>query len=121
MPKRLLDGLALFGRARLDVTIPTGPVRRTQGRDAVNLLDMSDPPRFRDEAVMLLHELLDLGVRGRFRPPRSCLPEITPISATSTVVTASGRLGRLRKGFMWQPRLAMLLLVLDERVEERLQ
>jgi hypothetical protein len=37
------------------------------------------------------------------------------------VVTASGRLGRLRKGFMWQPRLAMLLLVLDERVEERLQ
>ena len=47
--------------------------------------------------------------------------KITLISATSTVVTASGRLGRLRKGFMSQPRLAMLLLVLDERVEERLQ
>jgi hypothetical protein len=47
--------------------------------------------------------------------------KIPLISATSTVVTASGRLGRLRKGFMWQPRLAMLLLVLDERVEERLQ
>src|SRR5881296_680280 len=64
MPKRLFDRLTLFGRARLDVTIPTGPVRPTQRRYAVNLLDMSDPPCFRDEAVVALHELLNLGVRG---------------------------------------------------------
>src|SRR5213596_785035 len=64
MPKRLFDRLTLFGRARIDVTIPTGPVRPTQRRYAVNLLDMSDPPRFRDEAVVALHELMNLGVRG---------------------------------------------------------
>src|SRR2546425_10599854 len=68
MPKRLFDRLTLFGRARLDVTITTGPVRPTQGRYAVNLLAMSDPPSFRDEAVVMLHELLNLGVRGHFRP-----------------------------------------------------
>jgi hypothetical protein len=68
MPKRLLDRLTLFGRAWLDVTIPTGSVRATQRRYAVNLLDMSDPPRFRDEAVVMLHELLNLGVRGHFMP-----------------------------------------------------
>jgi len=64
MPKRLFDRLTLFGWARLDVTITTGPVRPTQRRYAVNLLDMSDPPSFRDEAVVMLHELLDLVVRG---------------------------------------------------------
>jgi hypothetical protein len=52
MPERLFDRLALFLRARLDVTIVTGAVRLTQCRDAVNLFDMSDPPRFRDEAVV---------------------------------------------------------------------
>src|SRR2546422_699524 len=66
MPKRLFDRLTLFGRARLDVTITTGPVRPTQRWYAMNLLDMSDPPRFRDEAVVMLHELLNLGVRGHF-------------------------------------------------------
>src|SRR5439155_23619860 len=66
IPKRLFDRLTLFGRARLDVTITTGPVRPTQRRYAMNLLDMSDPPRFRDEAVVMLHELLNLGVRGHF-------------------------------------------------------
>src|SRR5437660_11047154 len=71
MPKRLLDRLTLFGRAWLDVTIPTGSVRPTQRRYAVDLLDMSDPPRFRDEAVVTLHELLNLGVRGHFMPSRS--------------------------------------------------
>src|SRR5207245_10903794 len=68
MPKRLFDRLTLFGRARLDVTIPTGAVRLTQRRYAVNLLDMGDPPRFRDEAMMTLHELLNLVVRGHFLP-----------------------------------------------------
>src|SRR5256712_11769971 len=68
MPKRLFDRLTLFGRARLDVTITTGPVRPTQRRYAMNLLDMSDPPRFRDEAMVTLHELLNLGVRGHFMP-----------------------------------------------------
>jgi hypothetical protein len=66
MPKRLFDHLALFRRGRLDVTIATGPVRPTQRRYLVNLLDMSDPSRFRDEAVVMLHELLNLGVRGHF-------------------------------------------------------
>jgi len=42
MPKRLFDRLTLFGRARLDVTIPTGPVRPTQRRDAVNFLGVSE-------------------------------------------------------------------------------
>src|SRR5207244_11853342 len=76
MPKRLLDRLTLFGRAWLDVTIPTGSVRPTQRRYAVNLLDMSDPPRFRDEAVVMLPELLSLGVRGHCMPSTivpSCL------------------------------------------------
>jgi hypothetical protein len=68
MPKRLFDRLTLFGRTWLDVTLPTGPVRATQRRYAVNLLDVSDPPRFRDEAVVTLHELLNLGVRGHFMP-----------------------------------------------------
>jgi len=74
MPKRLFDCLTLFGRARLYVTIPTGPVRPTQRRHAVNLLDMSDRPHFWDEAVVMLHELLNLGVGGDFMPPRSYLP-----------------------------------------------
>src|SRR5438876_4064797 len=68
MPKRLFDRLPLFGRARLDVTIATGALRSTHGRYAVNLLDMSDPSRFRDEAVVTLHELLNLGGRGHFMP-----------------------------------------------------
>src|SRR2546425_684466 len=53
-----------------------GSARPTQRRYAVNLLDMSDPPRFRDEAVVMLHELLNLGVRGHFMPSTivpSCL------------------------------------------------
>jgi hypothetical protein len=66
MPKRLFDRLALFRRARLDVAIATGPVRPTQRRDAVNFLDMSDPSRFGDKAVVTLHELLNLGVCGHF-------------------------------------------------------
>jgi len=53
MPKRLFDRLTLFWRARLDVTAATGPVRPTERRYAVNLLDMSDPPRFRDEALFM--------------------------------------------------------------------
>jgi hypothetical protein len=68
MPKGLFDRLTLFGRARLDVTIPTGPVRPPQRRYAVNLLDMKDPPRFGDEAVVTLHELLNLRVRRHFLP-----------------------------------------------------
>src|SRR5437879_2046419 len=35
MPKRLFDRLTLLGRARLDVTITTGPVRPPQRRYAV--------------------------------------------------------------------------------------
>jgi len=66
MPKRLFDRLALFLRARLDVTTATGPVRPTQRRYTVNLFDMSDPSRFRDEAVVTLHEFPNLGVRGHF-------------------------------------------------------
>jgi hypothetical protein len=46
MPKRLFDRLALFLRARLDVTIVAGPVGLAQRRYAVNLLDMRDPSRF---------------------------------------------------------------------------
>jgi hypothetical protein len=68
MPKRLFDRLALFLRARLDVTTATGPVCPTQRRYAMNFLDMSDPPRFRDEAVVTLHEFPNLGVRGHFMP-----------------------------------------------------
>ena len=59
MPKRLFDRLTLFGRARLDVTTAAGPVRFTQRRYAVNLLDMRDPSRLRDEAVVTLHELAE--------------------------------------------------------------
>jgi hypothetical protein len=55
MPKRLFDRLTLFGWAWLDVTIPTGPVHPTERRYAVNLLDMSDPPHLRDEAVVTLY------------------------------------------------------------------
>src|SRR3989441_7599400 len=64
MSKRLFDRLTLFGRARLDVTIATGALRPTHGGYAVNLLDVSDPSRFRDEAVVTLHELLNLGGGG---------------------------------------------------------
>src|SRR2546422_5451070 len=67
MPKRLFDRLTLFGRARLDVTIATGALRPTHGRYAVDLFHVSDPSRFRDEAVATLHELLNLGGRGHFR------------------------------------------------------
>jgi hypothetical protein len=68
MPKcRSASSIAtLFGWARLDVTIPTGPVRPTKRRYTVNLLDVSDPPHFRDEAVLPLYELLNLGARGHF-------------------------------------------------------
>ena len=62
MPKRLFDRLALFLRARLDVAIVAGPVGLTQRRYVVNLLDMRDPSRFWNEAVVTLHELLNLGV-----------------------------------------------------------
>ena len=68
MPKRLFDRLTLVGRARLEVTIATGASRPTHGRYAMNLLDVSDPSRFRDEAVVTLHELLNLGRRGYFVP-----------------------------------------------------
>jgi hypothetical protein len=68
MPKRLFDRLTLFGRAWLDVTISTGPVRPPQRRYAMKLLNMEDPPRLRDEAVVTLHELLNLGVRRHFLP-----------------------------------------------------
>src|SRR5438094_2139686 len=64
MPKRLFDRLTLVGRARLDVTIATGALRPTHGRYAVNLLDVSDPSRLRDETVVTLHELLNLGGGG---------------------------------------------------------
>jgi len=64
MPERLFDRLALFLRARLDVTIVAGSIGLTQRRYAVNLLDMRDPTCFRNEAVVTLHELLNLGVRG---------------------------------------------------------
>jgi hypothetical protein len=69
MPKRLFDGLTLFGRARLDVTITPGALRPTQRRYAVNFFDMDDPPRLRNEAVVTLHELLNFDVRGHFLPP----------------------------------------------------
>ena len=49
---RCFDRLALFLRARLDVAIVAGSIGLTQRRYAVNLFDMSDPPRFRDEAVV---------------------------------------------------------------------
>src|SRR5438094_10015608 len=68
MPKRLLDRLTLFGRAWLDITIPTGSVHPTQRRYAVNLLDMSDPPRVLDEAVVMLQELVNRGLRGGCTP-----------------------------------------------------
>jgi hypothetical protein len=66
MPERFFDRLALVLRARLDVAIVTGAGRLTQRRYAVNLFDMRDPSRFRDEAVVMLHELLNLDVRGHF-------------------------------------------------------
>lgn len=69
MAKRLFDRLPLFRWARFDVTIQTRPSCFTQRRYTVNLLDMGDPTRLRDEAVVTLHELLDLGVRGHFVPP----------------------------------------------------
>src|SRR6266404_3207492 len=68
MAKRLFDRLALFGRARFDLPIPTSPVRPPQRRYAVNLLDMSDPTRLWDEAMATLYEPLDLAVRGHFMP-----------------------------------------------------
>ena len=68
MAKRLFDRLALFGRARFDLPITTSPVRPPQRRYAVNLLDMSDPTRLRDEAMATLYEPLDLAVRGHFMP-----------------------------------------------------
>jgi len=54
MPKRLFDCLPLLGRAGLQMTTPTGPLRPAQRQYAVNFLDMGDPPRFRDEAVVML-------------------------------------------------------------------
>jgi len=68
LPKGLFDRLTLLGRARLDVTFTMRPVRPPQRRYAVSFLDMRDPSRFRDEAVVALHELLNLGVRGHFLP-----------------------------------------------------
>src|SRR5260370_14351968 len=68
MAKRLFDRLALFGRARFARPIPTSPVRPPQRRYAVNLLDMSDPTRLRDEAMVPLYEPLDLAVGGHFMP-----------------------------------------------------
>jgi len=68
MAKRLFDRLALFGWARLDVTTAAGPVRFTAHRYAV--FHMRDPSRLRDEAVVTLHELLNLGVRGHFSAKR---------------------------------------------------
>ena len=61
--QRLFDRLALFLRAPLNVTIVTGAVRLTQRRGAVSLLDVRDPSRFRGEAMVTLHELLNLGTR----------------------------------------------------------
>ncbi len=58
VPKRLFDGLALFGRARFDATTLAGAVRCTARRQAPKRLDMSDLPGPRDEAVMLLNDLL---------------------------------------------------------------
>jgi len=69
VPKRLFDGLALFGRARFDATTLPGAVRCPARRQASKRLDMSDPTGLRDEAVMLLNELLYLNV-GR----HSCHP-----------------------------------------------
>jgi hypothetical protein len=43
MLERPFDRLAPFRWARLDVTIATGPVRPAQRREAVNLLDVSEP------------------------------------------------------------------------------
>src|SRR5438046_718649 len=69
MPKRLFDRFTLFGWARLDPAIATDALCPTHGGYATNLLDVSDPSRFRDEAVVTLHERLDLGGRGHFMPP----------------------------------------------------
>jgi len=68
MPERLFDRFPFFWWARLDIAATTGPARPPQRRHAVNLLDMSDPPRFWDEAVVTLHELLNLDVRGHTMP-----------------------------------------------------
>ena len=99
MPKRLLDRLSLFGRARLDVTIATGAARSPQRRYTVNLLDMSDPSHFRDEAVATLHELLDLGVRGHFIAPYAISFAIANAAAAAspptTPVCQALRKGRL--------------------------
>jgi hypothetical protein len=75
MPERLFDRL-LFGWARLDSTIPTGPFRLTQRRDIVDLLNVRDPPSFRDEAVATLYELLNLDIRGH-----SCLHDGNRVAA----------------------------------------
>src|SRR6266849_3256653 len=93
MPKRLLDRLPLVGRARLNVTIATGALRPTHGRYAVNLLDMSDPPRCRDEAVVMLHKLLNLGVRGHFMPSTivpSCMRGTYGAGVTDFVAGVAG-------------------------------
>src|SRR5712664_1788785 len=62
VPKRLFDDLALLGRARYDAPATTGAVRRSARRQAPKRLDMSDPTRLRDEAVMPLNEVLYLAV-----------------------------------------------------------
>ena len=51
---------------RHDVAIVASPVGLTQRRYAVNLLDMRDRSGFRNEAVVTLHKLLNLGVRSHF-------------------------------------------------------
>src|ERR671931_160904 len=63
MAKRLLDGLALIGRARHDPTAAPCAVRRTPRGQTGNRLDVSDPSSRRNEAVTPLHELLNRAVR----------------------------------------------------------
>src|SRR3989475_11977344 len=71
VPKRLFDGLALFGRARFDATTLPGAVRCPARRQASKRFDMSDPTGLRDEAVMLLNELLYLNVGRHSCHPRA--------------------------------------------------
>src|SRR5712691_10444302 len=71
VPKRLFDGLALFGRARFDATTLPGAVRCTARWQASKRLDMSDPTGLRDEAVMFLNELLYLNVGRHSCHPRA--------------------------------------------------
>jgi hypothetical protein len=71
VPERLLDRFTLLGWAGLDATIATDALCPTHAGDAVNFFDVSDPSRFRDEAMVTLHERLDLDGRGHSCPPRS--------------------------------------------------